>query len=238
MSFASSFTHIKAKAYDTYGKDPAKMLLHTGAVGWILASAAYITGVMVNDEISKKEKKFLIPQEIADAAINILSFYTITLGATKIANKLVTTGKLITKPVANFVKKNVETITAKVKLGDFTTDLDDVVRNDAEIKKSYYDFKNGVKVIASTLGAVLSSNFITPYLRNHIGASVQKRSLAQTQATKSPALTVLNPSNGCLPVRVLKASTVYKSNRIGIDEYKKQATAKASYPTTSSSLKI
>lgn len=218
MSFVTTFTNLKAKAYDVYGKDPAKMLLHTGAWGWILSSAAQITGVAVNDKISAEEKKFLIPQEMADAAVNIASFYTITLGATKFGEKLITTGRIIIKPVEKFVKKAIEESGNKIKLGNFNTNIEDLVKNDFEIKKAYYGSKTGVKVIASTIGAVISSNIITPYLRNHIGANAQKRSL------KKAALVQLQPVK--LPYRM------------GIDDYKKQASSRAIYSTGSSSLKI
>ena len=57
MSLASTFTKIKAQAYATYGKDPAKMLLHTGAFGWILSSIAQVAGVIVNDKIPTEQKK-------------------------------------------------------------------------------------------------------------------------------------------------------------------------------------
>lgn len=204
MSFANSFTKIKAKAYDLYGKDPAKMLLHTGAWGWILSSLAQVTGVVINDKISPDEKKFLIPQEIADAAINIISFYTVTRGATALGEKLVTSGKLITKPVRNFVVKAMETAENKVKLGEFSTNIEDIVKNDVDVKKAYYGFKTGVKVIASTTGAVVSSNVLTPYVRNHIGADAQKRGIKPVQQQAKTS-----------------ASPVY--GRLGIEDYKKQA---------------
>jgi len=243
MSLASSFELTKAWILKTYGKDPAKMLLHTGAWGWILSSAAQITGVAINDKISSDEKKFLIPQEIADAAINILSFYTVTKYATKLGEKLVTTGKIINRPVRNFVEKfleagkkkiklgdlktkpmselienSLETVKSKVKLGNFSTNIENIVKNDVNIKRSYYSTKTWAKVIASTLGAVVSSNFITPVIRNHIGAKVQKNSLQQSQQFKNLLLTT--------------------QNRLGIEDYKKQATMKANYQPAGSGLKI
>ena len=218
MSFANAFTKLKASAYETYGKDPAKMLLHTGAFGWILSSLAQVTGVIINDKIPTEQKKFLIPQEIADGAINILSFYTITLGATKLGQKLVTSGKLITKPVANFVAKNIEATGNKIKLGGFATNIEDLFsKEDVDIKKAYYGFKTGIKVIASTLGAVASSNFLTPYVRNHLGANAQKRNLKTVAAPNLPAKT--------------------NQTRFGIEDYKKQVLTKSVNPL-SSSIKI
>jgi hypothetical protein len=219
MSLASTFTKIKAQAYATYGKDPAKMLLHTGAFGWILSSIAQVAGVIVNDKIPTEQKKFLIPQEVADAAINVLSFYTITSGATMLAEKLVKTGKLVTGPVAKFVAKNMETAETKVKLGDFATNIEDLFsKDDADIEKAYYGFKTGVKVIASTLGAVVSSNLLTPYLRNIFGANAQKRSLKIVDVTKMPVTA--------------------NNSRFGIEDYKKQAVMKSGYSFSSSSIKI
>ena len=71
---------MKAKDYiaGRYGDDIGKMLVHTGVIGWILSSAAQVVAIVINDKIPKEQKMFLIPQEIADAGVNIASFYLIT----------------------------------------------------------------------------------------------------------------------------------------------------------------
>ena len=72
---ANLFSNFKSSLYKNYGENPGKMLVHTGVLGWILSSLAQVSAVVFNDKISPEQKSFLIPQEIADAGINIASFY-------------------------------------------------------------------------------------------------------------------------------------------------------------------
>ena len=58
------FMDIKNSLMRSFGEDPGKMLLHTGTLGWILSSLAQVMAVVLNDKIPKKQKTFLIPQEI------------------------------------------------------------------------------------------------------------------------------------------------------------------------------
>ena len=98
-NLSSLFSNFKTTLYRNYGENPGKMLVHTGVLGWILSSLAQVSAIVLNDKISTEQKSFLIPQEIADAGINIISFYLITSSFKRIASKLVSTGKLTTVPI-------------------------------------------------------------------------------------------------------------------------------------------
>ena len=78
MSLGSLFNKFKTVVAQKYGKDPGKMLIHTGVIGWVFSSLAQVAAIVINDKIPKEQKMFLIPQEIADAGVNIASFYLIT----------------------------------------------------------------------------------------------------------------------------------------------------------------
>ena len=90
------WNNCKNYIYKNYGENPGTMLVHTGVIGWILSSAAQVAAVVFNDKISPEQKVFLIPQECADAAVNILSFYTFTNGVKYIGSKFTKTAKLLT----------------------------------------------------------------------------------------------------------------------------------------------
>lgn len=49
----------------------------------------------------------------------------------------------------------------------------------SEIKNEYKPFKNGVDVVASTVGSIISCNIITPVLRNQYAAKKQKEAIAK-----------------------------------------------------------
>ena len=57
--------------FDHYSKDNGKLLVHLGALGWVLGSAAQIGVVLGDKSIDKEQKRFLLPQEAADAVVNI-----------------------------------------------------------------------------------------------------------------------------------------------------------------------
>ncbi len=171
----SMFGKFKAALYKNYGENPGTMLVHTGALGWLLSSLAQIFAVAVNDKISPEQKSFLIPQEFADAAINILSFYIVTSSFKNFASKLVSTGKLSTKSIRNALQKQNVSNSVIGKL-DF---------NIGKLKntpKDYKPFKNGVEVIASTIGSIASCNIITPLLRNEYAAVRQKEIVSKMRS--------------------------------------------------------
>lgn len=177
------FSGFKTYLYKHYGENPGKMLVHTGVMGWILSSLAQISAIVVNDKISPEQKSFLIPQEMADAGVNILSFYLVTSSFKKLASRLVESGKLSTKPIKNFLEK--EGLRERIGKFDFNIER---YKNFNEIKSEYRPFKNGVDVIASTLGSVLSCNIITPILRNRYAAKKQKQALSYMNSNKNNSI--------------------------------------------------
>lgn len=171
----SLFSKLKTSLYKNYGENPGKMLVHTGVLGWVLSSLAQITAVVFNDKISTEQKSFLIPQEIADAAVNILSFYCITSTFKNLASKLVSTGKLTTKSIKNaLLKSGVD----KSMLGKFDFDIGKL----KDIPEGYKSFKNGVDVTASVVGSIISSNIVTPILRNQYASKKQKEMVEKMHA--------------------------------------------------------
>lgn len=175
---ANLFSDFKTVMYRNYGENPGKMLVHTGVLGWILSSLAQISAVVFNDKISPEQKSFLIPQEAADAAINILSFYVITSSFKNLASKLVSTGKLTTKPIKEGLLK-LGIRPADIGKSNFNID------NIPHVKKEYKPFKNGVDVIASTIGSIISCNIVTPILRNKYASIKQKQAIAYMNDNKS-----------------------------------------------------
>jgi len=214
------------KIYSKYKKDPGGMLVITGTLFWVFSAFAQVGAILINDKIPKNQKKFLIPQEIADAGINIAAFYLFTNTCNKVASKLVSTGKLSYKPIKDYIEKKIP----NAEIGKFSTKIDDLIAATPElirIKKPYNQFKNGVCVAVNVVASVIACNIVTPYLRNHLGAKAQKISIE-----KAAHPTTLPAQNTPILPRI------HVQNRIGIDDYKKQATVKAIYPNTSSSMRI
>lgn len=201
MKYKSSLFSKKG-LFERYGENPGSMLVHTGVLGWILSSAAQVSAIIFNDKISPEQKSFLIPQEIADGAVNIASFYIVTSSFKRLASKLVKTGKLTT----NGIKKSLlEQGIDKSKIGKLDFDIGKL----ENVPEGYKPFKNGVDVIASTIGSILSCNIITPVIRNQYASKRQKEIVAKMNNNK----------------------TEIKTPRLSIDAYQKMASVKFSGST-------
>lgn len=199
------FSDFKTVMYRNYGENPGKMLVHTGVLGWVLSSLAQISAVVINDKISPEQKSFLIPQEAADAAINILSFYVITSSFKNLASKLVSTGKLTTKPIREgLLKLGIR----PADIGSYKLNIDNI----PHVKKDYKPFKNGVDVIASTIGSIISCNLVTPVLRNQYASKKQKEAIAVMNENKN----VKAPRGISLADYQKMASIKYSSNSLKI----------------------
>ncbi len=161
-----------------YGEDVGKMLVHTGVIGWVLSSAAQVTAILINDKLPKEQKMYMIPQELADAAVNIVSFYAVTRTFKSLANKLVSSGKLLSKPIRTFL--NNSSIAEKVGKKGFNVAKDGHLS--ADLLEKYDKFYAGVDILGTTLGSVISCNLLTPVIRNEIAARRQKKCIARVNS--------------------------------------------------------
>lgn len=181
MSSSSFFQNIKDVIAQKYGKNMGKMLIHTGVIGWVLSSAAQVAAIVINDKIPKEQKMFLIPQEIADAGVNIASFYLITQSFKSVTSKLVSTGKWLPQSVRAFLDKT--DLAAKVGKKGF-----DVLKDGklpADLTNKYNKFSAGMDFVGTTLGSILSCNIVTPIIRNEIAAKRQKSGIAKMNNSNS-----------------------------------------------------
>ena len=88
---------------------------------------------------------------------------------------MASTGKIAPTKVREFLNKN------KVygdKVGKLDLDLDEVLKNEPKFPKdSYYSYKNYATTLGTVGASILSSNIVTPILRNAAASDVQKKYL-------------------------------------------------------------
>lgn len=185
------FEQMKAYLYNTYAKNPGKMLKHTGAIGWAMSSLAQVCAIIFNDKIKKEQKMFMIPQEIADAAVNILSFFVITSTFTAIAVKGVKCGKFLPKNVKDYLKVTLHNRIPKKniasKLGHIGFNVERYLKQlPPQLRADYRGFKNGFDVIATLVGSIISCNFVTPILRNIYASHRQKENITKMNIAQKP----------------------------------------------------
>lgn len=105
MPNPSYFQKTLAKVYKNYSEDVGKALIQLGVVGWIFSALAQVVMLAKNDKISSKDKKFLIPQEIADGAVNVGMYFAICQTLKSYGDKLCEKGKIILRSTDDVLGK-------------------------------------------------------------------------------------------------------------------------------------
>ena len=181
--------------YKQFGKSSGKMLLATSAIGVALSTLAQASAVLVNEKYSVSQKAFMIPQELTEGAISILSLFIITSPIQILAKKYSTTGKILSKDLKNYMEKNnllgkrgnldfnlKELLESEVKKLEST---DTLVKSAPQEKESmlleyqnllnnYNALEDATSAIVTAAGSILSTAVILPFLRNYSASYYQK----------------------------------------------------------------
>lgn len=170
--------------FDKFAKKPGEFLLIAGTIGWAASCVNQLVAILINKEIPKEQKYFLVPQEITDGIVNVILFAVCTRSFTRIGERLVETGRMLTPKLR---KTLVEEFKLSDRLGKTDFNIKEIPQMN-EINKETFkeefssDFKKffaGVSFAFSTFGSVVSCDFVTPFVRNKIAAGRQKKALAR-----------------------------------------------------------
>lgn len=151
----------------------ADFLKITCVTGLILSCLAQTCAIIFNPKIEKKEKNFLIPQELADGVLNSGLFWFFTSNASDIAKKLVLTKKIMPTGLENIFKnfqqkgKNIQEMEKS-----FLNFLEK--SGDINAMKAGKTLLGGAGLIGMFLGSIISVNIITPLIRNKIASKIQQ----------------------------------------------------------------
>lgn len=178
--------NVVDRVYYGCSKDISKMLIHTSAIGWAASSAAQIVGIAFNDKISYEKKKFLVPQETMDAVGNIGLYYFVTHVFDLIAKSMCDQRKIKFEYIENVLQERAKQLKCDVadlfkdKFGDVVS-LEKVLKFDEKALKYFAKAKCGLSILTLLVGGVISSNIITPLVRNYYGAKVQAKAIEKKQ---------------------------------------------------------
>lgn len=193
----SNLGDLKNYIFKEFSQKPDLVMAIAVSLSMATSCLAQVLSVTFNKKIDKKEKKFLIPQELADGIINTFSSLVIIKMLGRTATKLVSTGKWSNSAIRNFVKDNAK----DVKMGDIATNLEKtfIDKNNEKVLEEFYhiydSFKNGIAMIATTIGAVISCNIVTPILRNAYASRQQKNSIEKHQVKNPTTIASINSQN-------------------------------------------
>jgi len=199
MSAPKFVNNFKNYMFKNYSQDDGKLLVHMGALSWVFGAFAQVGAVLCDKNIDKKKKKFLLPQEAADAGANVVLFYTVCDLIKKGSDKLVESGKLLTQEAADAIKAlkpNAKTWNEVFTASELKQNLTDLLKDGSKLKvfngkpltqaqsdavkkalEAVESHKNNMGIIAAIGASVLACNIITPYVRNFIAAKWQKNQL-------------------------------------------------------------
>lgn len=203
MSVANTFMKFKDSLFKAYAGDGGKMLVHMGALGWVFSSAAQLGAILTDKKIDKKKKKFLLPQEASDAAVNVVMYYSLCDLIKRGSDMAVERGYIIPGDIVDrilslkpsklaavsrsnwrslFSKEELKSLSktfsnyTKMSMFENANGLDKRnIRNVmALVQEDFKSFKNGMGVFAAIFASVLACNLVTPYVRNKLANVVQK----------------------------------------------------------------
>lgn len=172
----------KNRIFKKYSKDVGRLITNATVFSMASACIAQMLAVVFNKDIAKEQKKYLVPQELADGAINILLSYILIGTVSTISKKFVSTGKWATPAIKKCVEKHA--LPDEVQMGKISTNLEDVFETKSkevqeEFDVCYGNFKNGISMGATTLASIAACNFIAPFGRNEFASWQQKRLLKE-----------------------------------------------------------
>ena len=88
---------------------------------------------------------------------------------------MASTGKIAPTKVREFLSKNK---VYEKQVGKLSLDLDEVLKTENKFpKESYYAYKNFATTLGTVGASIVSSNIITPILRNSMASNIQKKYL-------------------------------------------------------------
>lgn len=183
--------YVLEKIWKSYAEDVGKSLIHLGAFGWFLSSAAQLTMIITNKDIDKKEKQFLVPQETADGIINVLLYYTICKAIKNYSESLLERGKIFTQKSYECIEK---LKTTPNSASDFIKAISEFYRNHRIIDQKHQignlsDFYKGSIILLSKppmdRNRIIKNN---PMLKSVFGRVIEDNKVKATKGILNRAL--------------------------------------------------
>jgi len=150
-------------------KDQANFQNWTGTIAMALSCAAFTGSVALNKGIPSEQKEFLVSQELADGAVNVVLFWVLTDQAKKWADKTIAAGRVFPSELKAKAEQVRKTVGENATFNDMAKHfLPDEALN---IKNFHSGFKNGV----SLAGSLVAASILTPLIRNVVASQFQKK---------------------------------------------------------------
>lgn len=189
---------VAEKVYKYFGKDSGNMLLATSMIGIFTSCLAQTGAILLNKKYTDSQKMFMAPQELTEGCITVLSMFLVTKPIQKFSSKCFKSGKLLSKEMVEYLRKNellakrgeasfdfvksVDGVIKKVKESDTfiksgSLEKEKLLEEHLNILQEFNAMSDAASAIATTFAGVTSTALISPLLRNHVASRFQKASL-------------------------------------------------------------
>lgn len=138
------------KIWNNYTSDLGKILIHGSVLGYFLGTGAQLFALAKNDKLSRKEKQYLIPQELTDGIISIAGTLTLCTFVKNLGDKFLESGKNLSCELIDLFKLFAEKETPYKKLTfDLIDKINDLSKSRIQINKT--NLNNPISFIIDNL---------------------------------------------------------------------------------------
>ena len=206
MSLLNGFKRTLGRLAGASTTKMGDIIIFTSVAGWMASSAAQVYGIATNKNYTHEQKKYMITQEVWDAITNIGLYFGITKSMTWITSQMVKSAKLAPKSIIDFMRR---TGIAQNR-GVFGFDITQARGfEQAGLRSTYNAFKCFADASAATIGGVISSNIITPVVRNQVAAYRQNKYKARNMANMNNVEQPQQPTAPKTPVNTYPQRTSF-----------------------------
>jgi hypothetical protein len=181
--------------------NPASFLRYTAAFNFSVGSIGLIIGLIQNDKIPEKEKRFMITQEAIEGMLDLGIFLVLATGFAAFGKALVKKGMVLPSIAKSSENGKVVHYTKK----ELIPLIKEYFKNPMALSEKVYvplhKFVHSSVIASDLIGTILAFNITTPIVRNWLASKISKKweaKIDQTQ-TYSPILPSLK-FNGELKV--------------------------------------
>jgi hypothetical protein len=160
-------------------KNHASFLKWTTLIIWACSLVAEVGTFAYNDKLPKKEKHFIIQQELVAGGLSLAMMYLLADRFQKAGEWLVRSGKLLPAalPVAYRTKETLHKLLILDK--HF---IQNELKGETHWCTKLLHFQKGASVILGTLGTIFAFNITSPLISNKIASATQNHFLKKTEA--------------------------------------------------------
>lgn len=154
----------------------ASLLKWTTLIIWACSLAAEVGTFAANQKLPKKEKSFIIKQELAAGGISLAIMYLLADQFEKLGSLAIKSASLF----PDFLPKKLRNPQAIEKiLASDAAFIKKELGGKKELVEKLVQFEKGMSVTAGTLGTILAFNITTPLISNKIASYFQNKQLAK-----------------------------------------------------------